>query len=495
MRAEEFLGIANSEQDDQQPQQPQSGLLQNVIDDLSKRGGNISESLSATEQYIPETAAQVVGETIGAYGDVLGNLASSAYRALPENTRLGAEDIGRRAMVALGSLSTGIPNETMGDYVPRVLGNLSESIGVSAEQNPRAARNLRALTNIATVATPALRSGLSQLLKKTGNELKKEVRELIPDAKKITAQNLSKEASKAYDIVETAGGKVKKKAVVDFLDDLDLQIRKELPEFELSAGGDSYPIVKRFIDDDLIRIKDSDFTLQTFRDIDSQLGDLIDQTVRPTGSLNAEGRVLSKIQRDLRGFVENVPADKVDGGEAGFEALKRARDLWSRQAKLRDLEKIIYRAELTQNPNAIKTGLTTLLANAKKTRGFTPEEIKMLEKAQKAGSIDALRAGITSFLPAAVGTAINPAAGLVGRVGTQAARDLVPSSQLGRLEKAGQTIARGGVAQQAVPLPFRIQDYAGSGLGALGSTVDMMERMRAPQALFLGVTEKRDEQY
>jgi hypothetical protein len=493
MKAEDFLGI--EPQEDTRPE-IQSGFLQNLIDDLGKRGSNISESLAAQEQYYPETAAQVVGEVIGGYGDVLGNLASSAYGFLPENTRRGAEDIGRRALGAIGSLPANVGQETMADFVPRVLGGLAQDVAQAAGANPRAARNLRAWTNISTVATPALRTGLSQALKKSGKELKAEVRKLIPDANKITVQDLSTEASKAYDVVESAGGKIKKDAVVDFVDDIDVKVRKDLPEFELAAGGESYPIVKRFLDEDLINIEESDFTLQTFRDIDRQLGDLIDQTVQPTGSLNAEGNMLSKIQRDMRNFVEKLPAEKIEGGEAGFEALKRARDLWSRQAKLRDLEKIIYRAELTQNPNAIKTGLTTLLTNAKKTRGFTPDEIKMLEKAQKAGTIDAMRAGITSFLPAAFGTAINPAAGIAGRVGVQAARDLVPSGQLGRLEKAAQTIARGGVAQQAMPLPFRIQDMAGSGLGQLGSTVDMLERMRAPQALFLGLTNEekfRDE--
>jgi hypothetical protein len=80
----------------------------------------------------------------------------------------------------------------------------------------------------------------------------------------------------------------------------------------------------------------------------------------------------------------------VVGGADGFDALRTGRQAWAAAMKLRDLEAIQQRAEMTEQPSSsIRTQIRTILGNAKKSRGYTDEELAALRDAADHGALGA----------------------------------------------------------------------------------------------------------
>ena len=54
--------------------------------------------------------------------------------------------------------------------------------------------------------------------------------------------------------------------------------------------------------------------------------------------------------------------------------------------KMNDLERIVARAEQTDNPaTGIKSGIRVLMSNATQSRGYSPDELKALKQASERG--------------------------------------------------------------------------------------------------------------
>ena len=110
-------------------------------------------SVLGEEQTLPETAIQLTGQGLGAIGDVLGSAVVSGYQALPD-VPYGIEE----GLGLLGSIPTG-GDKTLGQRLGSGLGSIGEAYGEFAQEYPRAARNIEALGNIATFATPVKGGG------------------------------------------------------------------------------------------------------------------------------------------------------------------------------------------------------------------------------------------------------------------------------------------------------------------------------------------------
>lgn len=112
------------------------GLFSRIKDDFAERGSNIKKSLEATakgEQSFGEYKLQALGQVLAGAGNVAVEGATSLFRALPDSI----ENPLRKAGSAV--LESEPVQKTVAAY------------GQWAEQNPRAARNLEAVLNIASV--------------------------------------------------------------------------------------------------------------------------------------------------------------------------------------------------------------------------------------------------------------------------------------------------------------------------------------------------------
>jgi len=135
-------------------------------------------------------------------------------------------------------------------------------------------------------------------------------------------------------------------------------------------------------------LRDKPIPVKAAQEMDEQLGDLIDKHFDKINGLDKEGYKLQDIQQSLRDHIANLGPDDVTGGSAGFDALVQARKAYSQAMKMRDMERIQTRADMTDNPaTSVKTQVRTLLTNPSKLRGYAPEEITALKDASQRGVI------------------------------------------------------------------------------------------------------------
>lgn len=256
----------------------------------------------------------------------------------------------------------------------------------------------------------------------------------------VKADDIKAISTSFYQKAAEKGGVLKPHVANKFVD----EIQNIAPQTELGKliGGDS-PITK--LTKKLNLFKDKPISLSAAQEVDELLGDQIDNFVdRATGGITKDGLKIQKIQNTFRKIVYNPSENDVFGGKGGFDSLKDGIRLWSAQARLRDIEKIITRAELTDNPTtALKTGFRNLHSNGSRLRGFSDSEKKLIKKAAETGVVvDMLKTMGSRLIP--IGSVLT-GGGLSGaalsQAGSLASRSAATKLQLQRANKVAEEIA------------------------------------------------------
>lgn len=259
-------------------------------------------------------------------------------------------------------------------------------------------------------------------------------------------------ASAYYQRADQVGGTLLPEFTNKFIDKAE-SIAPQTPEGRAIAGDTAITgLVER-----IQALRDEPISLQGAQEIDERLGDLIDKEFGLKG-LSKEGHELLDLQTTFRNMILDAgPADAANGIE-GFEAIKQGRLAWAQAMKMMDFERILNRAELTDNPvTSIRTGIRTLLSNPARVRGYSPEEIAALKDAANRGVIGSVLHVFGSRLtPIAVGAAGLSTGVIPGLIGagvthglTSMMRSGATSLQMGRANRA-MSVLGGGVPP---PLP------------------------------------------
>ena len=471
--AEEFLSVEQPAPVSEMP-----GLMTRINENLGRRGANIGEALSRMsslvgsieEQGVPETAFQVGGQALGAVGDVLGDLAISGYRALPD-VPYGATEVAQDALGLLGRLPSA-GGGTLGEGLPQEIAELTRLYSDFSEENPRSAANIEAALNIGTAFVPVKAPAAVKAVTSAPRKLGKTIRTNIPSAEDVTSETLREAASSAYKTADDLGGIIKANKTAELADNIGAKIAEEgatLPAAtRIAVRGVADPEnVVRQASDIFETLRGQDLTLDGFKTIDQTLGDL---AYKPSTPDDVSRKVLI-MQRELRDLVENASPSDFVNGEA-FDAYKNARGLWSKQAKIRDLENITSRAFATDNPSSsLKRALKRYLANPNNRKGFAPDEIGLIEDAAKSGIATELLKNISGRLSSrvALGTgdlALAPAL----TAASAGARTFSDDLALRQMQKINQLIANEGLPQRT--LFGSIGEPAGNALGSLSDLIE-----------------------
>ena len=110
---------------------------------------NVFTGEGAAEQTLPETLLQVAGTEIGALGDVAG-------QAISETARAGFAALPTEAQQGLKSLGKGFLESSVGKAGIQALQSGAEAFAEFEKNNPRAARNISAVVNIASIFPAAV---------------------------------------------------------------------------------------------------------------------------------------------------------------------------------------------------------------------------------------------------------------------------------------------------------------------------------------------------
>lgn len=266
-------------------------------------------------------------------------------------------------------------------------------------------------------------------------------------------------ASAEYKRAADLGGELKPTFTNKFI----AETKKVLPQTEagkiVAGENEATKLVER-----IGNLQGKKLSLDEYQEIDETLGDIVDGFVKD-GKLTKEGKKIYDIQSSLRNMLSSVDARDVGGGTSGFDALKKARELWKQQAKIRDIEKILLRAESMQQPaTGIRTGMRMLLNNPNRLRGFSKDEIAAIREASKSGiAQDVLATFGSRLLEIITATSGNIPATLGARASSMASRGIAEKM---KAQEAQQIINQ--ISGIKKPPRFNIPQVSGEiqGIGA-----------------------------
>lgn len=278
---------------------------------------------------------------------------------------------------------------------------------------------------------------------------------IIPNSDQVR-----KMSSAMYDEAAQKGGVLTPKFADDFIYELQ-KMEPQTAQGKALAGADS-PVTKVIqrlsgtVDDNGVvqgGITGKPITLDAAQEMDEVLSDMIDGYVKD-GKLSKEGMKMLDIQTKFRDMINKADETQILGGKEGFDALKQARKLWATSRQMSDIDRIVQRAELSEQPaTAIKSGFRTMLSNPNRMRGYSPEVKKAIKDAATTGVVtDLIRAAGSRLIPiitASTGGGLGSTA--ASAAASMAAREAASRVQLSKAAKIGQEIARQAGLLKQVP--------------------------------------------
>lgn len=268
----------------------------------------------------------------------------------------------------------------------------------------------------------------------------------------LTADQIRENASNLYKLAEEKGGILKEDVANNFISQLNSAKPAKIAGKILTSEDKT--LIRAL--DEFKDLKDTKLSLSDFQRLDESLGAKAENFVDPlTGKLTKPGVKIARVQQGLRDLVENAPESSVVGGKEGFVALKQATSEWAKQARLRDIERIVSRAENMQQPaTAIKSAFNSLLHNPEKLRGYTDAEKALIKDAARTGIVsDILRTGGSRLIPIVAGSAGGGLlGGSVGYAGSALSRGLANKIQFDKANKVAEAIATRGQPKPQSPL-------------------------------------------
>lgn len=389
-------------------------------------------SLASRAAKIYATATPAIGATLFAEGE------GGAKNRL-ENASM-APVYGLAAPI-LGGFGKALGSKSMAGTAVR--GGTAGGVigaGVGAYNAPEGEKLEGALTGGAIGATAGAIG--APLLRKANEALG--TKSVIPNS-----EQLRKQASELYKLADSQGGVLKPEVTNQFVDDLNaLRPQSEMGKL---VSGDT-PFTK--IIDNFNAIKNKPMTLQDAQELDEALGDAIDGFTE-LGKLTKQGKKLFDVQTALRNNIMDATEEMTIGGKRGFDTWKQGQKLWATSRKLNDIERIINRSEMMENPaTAIKSGFRTLLNNPQRLRGYSKTEIEAMKEAVNTGFVtDTLKGIFGSRLMGVIGGAAHgPLTGVAGAITSAASRGLAEKVQVGKAIKAAEMVATQGKGQVVNPL-------------------------------------------
>lgn len=257
----------------------------------------------------------------------------------------------------------------------------------------------------------------------------------------ISADQQRTAASMKYEEAKQAGGTLTQQFVNKFMNSIPKVLPTPTSAGAAVLGGKSpgLEMVERMQD-----LRKGPLDLESAADMDQSMTRMANKYVDPkTGKILADGNDILAVQRQFRQMIQNASPSDITGGTKGFQALNEARYMWQQQAKLRDVEAVLTRADGRANEaTLIQNGFSTLAGKGAKMRGWTDDEVSALKAASKSNIItDLMQHTLGSRLGPIAAASIGHGPGLLAaHVGATAARGIATAAAKGRAEKLAQII-------------------------------------------------------
>lgn len=208
----------------------------------------------------------------------------------------------------------------------------------------------------------------------------------------VTTEDLAKASSAAYTKAKELGAVFKPSAYDDFVDKLLPAVKEE--GFDVGLHDKAAAVLKRLESE-----KGQPHTLENM--------EILRRVVKgAAGSPDKdERRIGMLIQNKLDNFVQQAgPETLLSGDASAVDALKEARNLYSRKSKAETIEDLIDRAKLSAPnfsasgmENALRTEFRAVAKNPNRMRGFSPDEQDAIRKVAMGGPIENVLRAVGKF--------------------------------------------------------------------------------------------------
>jgi len=431
------------------------GFLGRVGEDITQRAfeaGDIEARRERGEIGAVEEGFQLMGKAgAGLVGDIAGEAVQSGVEALSTvDEALGGPGAGflSGAAGAIGDIP--LPGGTsVGEVLPQKIEQLGQAYGEFAQESPRAATNVEAAANLAMIA-PVFKYG-EDIITSVG-KIKKSLSK--PEIQKLTSEQVRETASTLFNKADELGGQLKP----EFMDDFIRDVNKITPQTEIGVALKGEDEVSRIIKA-ITEVKDTPLTLKGMQEADEILGNLAFKHTDDFGKLDADGRKLMEIQTILRDKINTAPPEMFMSGSKGFEVISEARKYWAASLRLRDVERIIQKAEGAAQPSTvIKNGFRSLRDNGRRMKGYSPQEAFAIKKAAKDGLLGGFLklsgSGLVPIIAGATGAAATGGPGALAAIPAFAAQQSARRGATALQASKGEAVKQ-AIRESVFPAPKR----------------------------------------
>lgn len=333
-----------------QAPQPQPGLMQRVGQDVQKRVGQ-SQDIKASSDTMGEKVLQGVGMGAGLMTDVVGEAAKSAYGALPESVRKNIEND---------------PITKMGVSMAQ---KGADVYGKWAQQNPRAARDVEAAVNIASlfpVPSAKLAGKAVETAVSPATNIAKGA--IAPSAEKMTkiTDTMHKTATATIEKAKNSG--------VVFHPDTGTEITSGLDKLkDLSTEGErsTRPMTVQALDDIRKSVKGGDTSLKNLLGFRDKLTEIANKGGQDgTAALNAR-KVLDR----------SIDSGKVVGGDA--KAVPQVAEFRAQWGRYKTGEDVAAAANLAAESPAKSRKAFQKIVDSEYFKSLSPEVQRLTKIAAK----------------------------------------------------------------------------------------------------------------
>lgn len=392
-------------------------VARDIGEDFTRGLGSVKQGFQqATKAY--QSPQFKTGEFAGGVGKMVGGVGESAG-ALGTGTA--------RALVGDPIRKSGVPgSETAASLIEAGAGLVSP--GGIAKAVPTVGRAIKAAGEVEDIdrsLTAAERAG-------------RQVEALQKARAPVTSQAAGKTASDLYAEAEKAGSVLTPEFTNKFIQEAS-NLSKRTEMGKSVVGNTALDALAERLTPHIGK----PMSLAEAQDIDEGLNKLISRYEKPGGGgLTDEGQELLQLKEKFRDMIENTKAADIEGGKNGFDLWKSARKAYSQTMKMRDLERIQTRAELSEQPvTALRQGLKTILSNPKKLKAFDKDEIAAMRRAHATGKMnELLRITGSRLTPIIMGGTGHIPGAIAAHAVSGAARRAATTSQMQKFEDLMRTV-------------------------------------------------------
>lgn len=428
-------------------------------------GSQIGRQLGLTGRYAVEGAM--------ALPNMIGNAANTAINyALPDKYKLGMPSQSTSDLLT----QAGLPQpQTSGERIigdaSRAVAGLGTSFGVGgalSEISPAISNvvtsnplmQARGALGSSTLASGTKELGFGPLVQTLagmaggfGATRQPFTQEEVPTP---ISQDLRSDAKQAFDAANSSGAVFNDKASAKLPNNISDKLA-DTGKMNARLHGDTLSV----LDDIKNDAEKGSMTLEDLHQNRQLLGQVVNNNLHPNGDLKPDAMKAAQAIDAVDEFMENAkknPQKYLENSSPdAIQSFQKGMSLWAQSARANDIERIMQRADFSEQPaTALRSGFRQLALNPKRFNQFDSDTQDLIKKAATVSMpVEVLR-GLGSRL---IGTIMAGTGNLVGGSLEQAAsaipRNLATQMQMNRGQSVLNNIAQPNQLMQPLPDVFK----------------------------------------